>query len=224
MLNSIAATGLAAMTLLTAPMLPGKSWGGDVPPPPDKIVIDVATVNGSGCPANTAAVAVSDDNTAFTVTYSAYLAQVGVGAKPTDFRKNCELDLRVHVPQGFTYAIAETDHRGFAHLEPGASALQKASYYFQGMSQTTSAEHPISSPIDDNWQATDQVDVASLVWAPCGEERNFNINTELRVNAGTSDPTKTTSFVSMDSTDGSVKTTYHFAWKQCPSSPSARRF
>ncbi|KJK55093.1 DUF4360 domain-containing protein, partial [Saccharothrix sp. ST-888] len=85
-----------------------------VTPPPDKIVIDVATVNGSGCPAGTAAIAVSPDNTAFTVTYSNYLAQVGVGANPTDFRKNCQLNLDVHVPQGFTYAIAAADYRGFA--------------------------------------------------------------------------------------------------------------
>ena len=76
------------------------------PPPTDHIVIDVITVNGSGCPAGTAAVAVSPDNTAFTVTYSDYLAQVGIGSVPTDFRKNCQLNILVHVPQGFTYAIA----------------------------------------------------------------------------------------------------------------------
>jgi hypothetical protein len=51
-----------------------------VPPPTDHIVIDVVTVNGSGCPPGSAAVAVSPDNTAFTVTYSQYLAQVGVGS------------------------------------------------------------------------------------------------------------------------------------------------
>jgi hypothetical protein len=50
---------------------------------------------------------------------------------------------------------------------------------------------------------------------PGGERRNFNINTELRVSAGSSDPKKTTSFMTMDSTDGSINTTYHFAWKRC---------
>jgi hypothetical protein len=54
------------------------------------------------------------------------------------------------------------------------------------------------------------------VYHPCGEQRLFNINTELRVSAGTSNPATTTSFISMDSTDGSVETTYHFAWKACP--------
>jgi hypothetical protein len=185
-------------------------------PPPDKIVITVATVNGSGCPAGTAAVAVSPDNTAFTVTYSDYLAQVGKGSKPTDFRKNCQLNLVVHVPQGFTYAIASVDYRGYAHLEKGASSTEKASYYFQGSSQTSALSHNFSGPYDDNWQASDVSDIATVEWAPCGALRNFNINTELRVNAGTSDTTNTTSFMTMDSTDGSVSTTYHFAWKECP--------
>ncbi|MEE1801071.1 DUF4360 domain-containing protein [Streptomyces sp. NPDC101062] len=184
--------------------------------PPDKIVIELATVNGSGCPAGTAAVAVSPDNTAFTVTYSQYLAQVGLGSQPTDFRKNCQLNLIVHVPGGFTYAIASADYRGFAHLERGATGTQKASYYFQGMPDTVSKSHAFSGPKEDNWQASDVTDVAQLVYAPCGERRNFNINTELRVAAGTSDPTKTTSFMTMDSTDANVSTVYHLAWKECP--------
>ncbi|MBV6699755.1 DUF4360 domain-containing protein [Kitasatospora aureofaciens] len=211
LLRVLAATGVAA-SLFGSP-----AFGVDsLPTPPDRIVIDVATVNGSGCPAGTAAVAVSPDNTAFTVTYSSYLAQVGVGSKPTDFRKNCQLDLRVHVPQGFTYAIASADYRGFAHLENGATGTQRASYYFQGEPDTRYATHRFNGPKDDNWQATDTVDVAALVFAPCGEERNFNINTELRVGAGSSDPTSTTSFMTMDSTDGSINTVYRLAWKQCP--------
>jgi len=187
----------------------------DFPPPPDKIVIDVVTVNGSGCKPGTAAVAVSPDNTAFTVTYSEYLAQVGVGSKPTDFRKNCQLNLRVHVPQGFTYAIAQADYRGFASLAKGANAVQRANYYFAGMSPSAHINHNLKGAFSDDWQFTDKVPVAALIWHPCGAWRNLNINTELRVFAGSSDPKKTTSFITMDSTDGSITTIYHFHWKKC---------
>jgi hypothetical protein len=184
-------------------------------PPTDHIVIDVITVNGSGCPAGTAAIAVSPDNTAFTVTYSDYLAQVGVGAVPTDFRKNCQLNVLVHVPQGFTYAVASANYRGFASLASGATALEQANYFFQGQAPTASVRHNFAGPMQDDWQTTDATDLAALVFAPCGMQRNLNINTELRVAAGTSDPTKTTSFMAMDSTDGEITTTYHFSWKQC---------
>ncbi|MGW5974080.1 DUF4360 domain-containing protein [Streptomyces sp. NPDC055186] len=186
-------------------------------PPPDKIVIDIATVNGSGCPKGTAAVAVSEDNTAFTVTYSDYLAQAGGNSDPTASRKNCQLSLVVHVPQGFTYAIASADYRGFAALQPGARGTQRASYYFQGSPNTEYRTHVYDGPHDDNWQATDTTDWAQLVYAPCGVLRNFNINTELRVSAGTTSPDKV-SFMTMDSTDGDISTTYHMAWKECPAS------
>jgi hypothetical protein len=207
MLSAMAATGLA-LSLLVAPEAPGTA---DVVPP-GKITVDVVTVNGSGCPAGTAAVAVADDNTAFTVTYSDYTAQAGTGAKPTDFRKNCQLNLRVRYPQGFTFGIAKADYRGFAHLPRGAKGSQRASYYFAGQSATGTSVHNIATPTSDNWQFTDTTDVAEIVFAPCGMVRNLNVNTELRVSTNAA---KETSFVSMDSTDGSVRTRYQFAWKRC---------
>jgi hypothetical protein len=191
----------------------------DTPPPNDKIVIDVVTVNGSGCPAGTpgaATVFVAPDNQAFTVTYSNYMAQVGVGAGPTDLRKNCQIALMVHAPQGFTYAIAQADYRGFASLARGATALQRANYYFQGQSATAFINHNFTGAMADDWQSTDVTEIGALVFAPCGALRSFNINTELRVNAGTSDPRRTTSFIAMDSTDGSITTVYHFHWATCP--------
>lgn len=187
-----------------------------VSPPTEKVIIDVVTVNGSGCPLGTAAIAVSEDNTAFTVTYSNYLAQVGVGAKPIDFRKNCQINLLVHVPNGFTYAVAQVDYRGFGSIAQGAIGVEKASYYFQGMSPTAAVSHAVPGPYEDNWQFTDTTDLIAMSYLPCGELRNLNINTELRVTAGTSDLTSTTSFMSMDSTDTTISTVYHFAWKQCP--------
>ena len=185
------------------------------PVPPGKVTVNVVTVNGSGCPAGTAAVSAASDNTAFTVSYSDYLASRGPGISPTEFRKNCQLNLRINVPQGFTYAIARADYRGFAHLARGAYAQERASYYFQGQAYTTRSTHTFIGPFSNNWQTSDKVEYTDLVWAPCGEVRNLNLNTELRVYQGTSSP-DSTSFLAMDSTDGSVSTRYQFAWKQCP--------
>ncbi|MFI9237302.1 DUF4360 domain-containing protein [Streptomyces sp. NPDC053079] len=207
--------GSAAVVLLAASFSPGTASAAERVPPPDRVVIDLVAINGSGCPAGTAAVAVAADNTAFTVSYSDYLAQVGVGSTPTDFRKNCQLGLNVRVPQGYTYAIARADYRGFAHLQRGATGLERASYYFQGMSQTSSVSHRFAGPVSDNWQVSDVNEVSALVYAPCGAQRILNVNTELRVSAGSSDPATTNSFMAMDSTDGSVNTLYHFAWKEC---------
>ncbi|MER5871366.1 DUF4360 domain-containing protein [Streptomyces sp. NPDC002044] len=201
-----------AVTALLAVAAPAHA--DTVPTPPGRITVEVVGLNGSGCPQGTADVAAASDNTAFTVTYSDYLAQAGGASGGTEFRKNCQLALRVHVPQGFTYAIARADYRGFAHLQRGASGQQRANYYFQGAAQSARTTHQFNGPRSDNWQAGDTTEYADLVWAPCGEERNLNVNTELRVYAGTSNP-QAPSFMSMDSTDGSVSTVYHFEWREC---------
>lgn len=182
-----------------------------------KMVIDLVTVNGSGCPEGTTAVAVAPDNTAFTVTYSQYLAVAGKDATSiSDGRKNCQLAVNVHVPSGFTYAIVKADYRGFANLQSGASAIERANYYFQGYSQTTYVSHTIPGPFNNDWQTTDTADIASVSWYPCGEQRLLNINTELRVTGSSSDSAKTTSsYISMDSTDTDISTQYQVAWKKC---------
>ncbi|MDH6538938.1 DUF4360 domain-containing protein [Streptomyces sp. SPB4] len=205
----------AAAIALAAVAAPAPAQADTPAVPPGHVTVEVVGANGSGCPAGTTSVAAAPDNTAFTVTYSDYLAQTGAGSGGTDFRKNCQLALRVHAPQGYTYAIARADYRGFASLQRGAFGQERAGYYFQGASQTARTTHQFNGPYGDNWQASDQTGYTDLVWAPCGETRNLNVNTELRVYAGSSSP-QALNFMSMDSTDGSVNTVYHFEWKECP--------
>ncbi|MEU8890549.1 DUF4360 domain-containing protein [Streptomyces sp. NPDC048442] len=213
LIGAAATLTAAVLAPSTAPAPAPADAGAD---PQGRVTINLVQVNGSGCRPGSATVAVAPDNTAFTVTYSEYLAQVGQGAKPTDFRKNCQLGLRVNVPQGYTYAVVQADYRGFADLERGASATQKASYYFQGTSGTDRRSHAFRGPYKGDWQASDRTGLEALIFAPCGVTRNFNINTEVLVNAGSSDTSKTNSFMTMDSSDGSFNTKYHFSWKKCP--------
>jgi hypothetical protein len=183
-------------------------------PPPGKITLDIKTINGSGCPAGTADASadVSPDNTSFTVHYNNFAAKAGNGASAVDGRKNCQINVLVHVPAGFTFAIAEADYNGFAHVAAGASALEQANYYFTGQAATARVPHPLTGPFDGQWSAKDVADV--LVYAPCGLDRNLNINAEVRASAGTSD-SGAASFIEMDSSHASVDTLYQFNWKQC---------
>lgn len=208
MLHAIAIAG-AALSLLAPPLLAEPA----VAAPSGKVTIDVVTVNGSGCPAGTTDVAVSTDNTAFTVTYGQYLAQAGGGADVTDARKNCQLNLLVHVPSGLTFAVAQVDYHGHAKLDRGASASERANYYFTGDSANAVAVHSFNGPLSDDWHATDRVADSSLVFAPCGVARNLNVASELRVTADVS--TGSTSYINMKSTRGSVSTIFHLAWRSC---------
>jgi hypothetical protein len=182
--------------------------------PSDRVTIDVVMVNGSGCKQGTAEVVVAGDNTSFWVIYSDYLAQTGKGAGPTEIRKNCQLTLQINSPQGYSYGIAEATYAGYGHLERGATGSQSVNYYFQGQSATTTWKHSFTGPFDDNWSITHRTEFSEIVWSPCGEKRNLNVNSSLKVDKGTSDA-NANSFLTMDYTRGEVRTLHHFSWKRC---------
>ncbi|MEU6371223.1 DUF4360 domain-containing protein [Streptomyces sp. NPDC046931] len=208
-LRALAATGVATSLFGSA------AFGGHPPPLPAPITIDNVTANGTGCPPGTAAVAISPDQTTFTVTYSNYIAQAGPSSPPSARQKNCQLNLLLHVPgRRSTYAIVTATYRGFASLAPGASGTERASYHFQGDAHTTTFTHHFPGGFNNNWQTTDTVHIAARNRARCGEDRTLTINTELQVDPGTSSPSAT-SLMDMDSTDGSIQTVYHLAWKKC---------
>ena len=212
MLKALTA-GVMMMAAMVAPATAANA--APSPVPSQNMKVSVVSVNGSGCPPGSATVTVSPDNETFTVVYSKYTAQAGVGTRPTDFRQNCQLALNVRVPQGYTYAIAGAEYRGFGHLEPGAFGYQAANYYFQGEAHSTLIQHNINGPLDGLWQSNDQVGIAALTYLRCGAQRYLNVNTELRVATGSSNRWTTTSFISMDSTDVSLNTVYHVSWKRC---------
>jgi len=209
---SILAIAAATFSVLAAMLGAPAAQPQRAAPPEGAVSIDVVTANGSGCPPGTTAVDVTSGNDAFVVTYGAYHAQVGVGAGPTDFRKNCQLNVVVRMPEGYRYAINGVEHRGRVSLAAGASGVQRSNYYYAGVPANASREHRFTGPFDEQWQTVDEFDPASLIFSPCGAVRNLNINTELRVIAGTSDRTTTNSSMTMDSTTSSI---YHFIWRTC---------
>lgn len=210
---------LAALITVLALSLSGPAYAGGVAdetsaPPAGRITLEVVTVNGSGCPAGTASVSMLSDNTGFRVTYRDFIAQAGGDARPIDFRKNCQINLLVHIPQGFTFAIARADYVGRARLEAGATGLQRTNYYFQGSSDNNYVDHDFDGPLRALWHTIDATPVTELVYAPCGEVRGLNLNTELRVDEGSLNANKISS-LSMRSTEGNVETIVQFQWKTC---------
>ena len=119
----------------------------------------------------------------------------------------------MHVPRGYTYAIDRIYSYGSASLADGASATVQTSHYFAGAFPTARTRSTFQGPREQDWWVAEEIDYSALVWAPCGEHV-LNANTELRVSAGDSDPTITSSSISRGTTDGSIDI-YHLTWKRC---------
>ncbi|MET9632257.1 DUF4360 domain-containing protein [Lentzea sp. NPDC006480] len=165
-------------------------------------VLEVVTVNGSGCRAGDADIATSGRT--FTIGYHEFLARAGDGSSPLDMRKNCQVNLRVNVPDGWTYALAWTSYAGYTHLQEGATALHRVNTYLQGMSQTEYVNHPFTGPFSDDWETHYRPDISEIQWSPCGSPRNININAEVRVNLGSADPDRL-NFAIVESSRGAVR-------------------
>ncbi len=207
--------GMLATSLMVPLAVTAVPPGAAAADPSGALGVDVLNINGSGCKQGTTAVAMSPDNAAFTVTYSEYLAQVGPGAKKTDASKDCRLNLRLGAAAGYTYAIEKVDYRGFVDLADGAVATQHASYHFHGSKTTASIAHAFTGPLLDDWQVTDTTNADALLYGPCGTAVNLDVDTELTVSAGTQQAAATTNLITMDSADGTIRTTYHLAWQRC---------
>jgi hypothetical protein len=179
------------------------------------ITLEIASVNGSGCPRGSVNTVGKDNEDAFFVGYGQFIAQAGGSSNPTDSRKACQLALKVGgIPKGFTYAVSSVDYYGFAYLTRPRRTAAAYSTGFSFSGQPTRAEEILAfeSPWNHIWTATRRVSPDDLVFKPCDEEPTFNIESELWVNAGTSDPSE----VDYVSVGYERQAAYHLTWKPCP--------
>ncbi|MFC4050091.1 DUF4360 domain-containing protein [Actinomadura syzygii] len=204
----------AALALTAASVAPAVASAPPTPGGPADDMIEIVSINGSGCaPDKTAAFLVWGKD-GFVIDYRDYTAQVGGSSKPADARKNCQLGLKVPTRQNSTYAISQVDYRLTPNLQAGATATLKAEHNFLGSDRSDVKTFSMAGPFNDQYQIVEQVPTTDLVWKVCGDTRPIGIYTELRVTPGTSDHSKVSS-VSMNFLDGTLQTTYHLVWKEC---------
>ncbi|MEU1672505.1 DUF4360 domain-containing protein [Streptomyces roseifaciens] len=106
------------------------------------------------------------------------------------------------------------DHAGAVHLAKGASGEVTVSNYLQG-SAPAPRKRTFVGPVSESWQLSDTP--SPVVYAPCRVSQYAVLSFGLRVNAGTSDTSATTSFLSLESPDESdARVVHHLSWKRCP--------
>lgn len=202
--------GLAAASPVKSPPLAPPVIG----PTPSGHEVEIRSISfaGTGCPAGTVAGQLSSDLTTMTLLFSQYTAQAGSGIPPTEYRKNCQLNVKIQYPQGWQFSIFKADYRGYAFIPDGGKGTCKATYYFSGQTQQVSSTMVIDGPYSDNYLKTDELPIESTVWSPCGREGLLNINSEVRITP--LDATKP-ALMTVDSTDLNFRQIHHLQWQHC---------
>jgi hypothetical protein len=189
--------------------------GGAPAPAADSIRIQEFIYGGTGCPQGSAQARVAADGSSFRLLFDEeFVADLGPGVPLPESRKNCQVNLTLQIPQGFTFAVMGVDYRGHARIAGGASGSHKATYYFQGEAEQVSTTRTLNGPFNNDWHFRDQIPIAELVWAPCGIERALNINAQVRLLRGSS-PVSSSSSMSMDSERGRLEQIFHLSWRRC---------
>jgi hypothetical protein len=176
--------------------------------------------NGTGCPSGSWDTSISSDGKTFTTTFNKYIAEVST-SKSFDV-KDCTLGIKLHSPQGLSFAIQKFEYSGYALLEKGVNLRQVSTIYFQGnASEGAEGTTELVGPQDRTFVFSDQVSNADLVWSPCGVERDLNVRTTLRLQNA---KPGVAGYANLAATDGSTKLAFKLAWKACkPASTSATK-
>lgn len=184
-------------------------------PPAGDVYIENLAYFGPGCRAGTVAHNVATDGQAFTLLFSDFVVEATPSARNAN--KMCELDVKMHVPNGWSFAIATADVRGFASLADQTSygKVHAMQAFRRSVEPKLVMDQKFRGPLTHDYQLRGSAEVDALEWSPCGGSRVLRLRTRITAVVG---PRSTTgsSLVTVDSLDGEVKETYAMAWKRCP--------
>jgi hypothetical protein len=179
--------------------------------PPREVYVGSVSYGGTGCPQGTVGSSLSNDRSSLTLAFNQLNAATGTGIPITASRKNCQLNLNLAVPAGWSYAIATVDYRGYVQLPAGVSAEHKTTAYFQGQTAQVSTGVQFAGPVAKDYVSRDTVAPAAQVWMPCGMTTPLNINEQARVIG----PANKSAQLTTNSVDGKVTLVLGLQWKRC---------
>lgn len=195
---------LAALALLIPALASAQA------PNPNEVYVQSVTYGGSGCPGGSVGNSFANDRKSFTLIFDSFVASQGTGVPITESRKNCQLNVNLHVPNGFQFSIGTVDYRGYVSLPAGVTARQKATYSFAGSSAQVSSGTNFTGPVSRDYLSRDEIPFSTVVWSACGAVAPVNINAEVRLSGGA-----TSAQITTDSADGKVEQILGLRWRAC---------
>ena len=177
----------------------------------DEIKLGVPGYGGTGCPAGSASVTLSPDQTAMSILFDQYVVEAGGATSKRVDRKACNVSIPVTVPQGWSISLFNVDYRGFNSLPIGAKSVFNVEYFFAG-ARGPRYSTQFTGPKAEDYTVSDELYAGALVWSACGAQTNLRINSSMMVSSNARlDSAQST----VDSADIKAGIVYHIKWKQC---------
>jgi hypothetical protein len=173
------------------------------------ITLGMPGYGGTGCPANSASVTLSPDQSSLSILFDQYVVEAGNGRQFD--RKSCNIAIPVRVPQGYSISVFQVDYRGFNSLPAGARATFNVDYFFAG-GRGVRQSKSFMGPSANLYELTDHLTAEAVVWSACGADTNLRVNTNMFVQTNRRGELAMSTVDSADVTAGLV---YHISWRRC---------
>jgi hypothetical protein len=179
---------------------------------PNSFRINNIRSNGTGCPLGTVAVNISDDQQAFTLSFSDFYAEVSPVLGTRKERKTCRVVFDTEQDAGWEYAIFAVTYRGFAGLDAGVRGEQDLR--FGGIGKQARSTMTLVGPYDDDYINSQEVPISSLTWSGCNsnKQKDFTIDATLTLEASNADAQ---GLFTVDTVDGEIRQEYEVLWREC---------
>jgi hypothetical protein len=176
----------------------------------DDIRLGKPTYGGTGCPAGTAAAALTDDRKSLTIVFDQFFVEAGGETNKSFARQVCNVAIPVHVPQGLSVSILAIDYRGFNDLPSGAKSTFGVEYFFAGVRGPTFTKN-FNGPLSKDYTITNKLTAQALVWSACGADVILRTNPSIRVQT----TQNKSAIASVDSEDVNAAIVYKLQWQKC---------
>ncbi len=175
----------------------------------DDIYLGEPGYSGNGCIPGSVSTTLSPDSKALSILFSEYIVEA-VG-KNRIARKNCNVAIPIHIPQGLSVSIIQVDYRGYNGLPRGATSQLSSEYFFAGI-RGPKVTRNFYGEMDEEYTVTDRLAASAVVWSACGADVNLRVNSAMRVKNGSQGGQ---SFSTVDSMDVSAGIKYLLQWRRC---------
>lgn len=177
----------------------------------DDIALGNPAYGGTGCPIGSAWASLSPDAKTLSILFDSFTAEAGNTTGRSIDRKNCQISVPVHVPNGYSVSIIGVDYRGFNGLPAGARSELRAEYFFAGSTGPKIAKTFYGPNLND-YQIHHDLLATAVVWSPCGADVNLRVASSIMaVTNSRFDQTQMT----LDSIDMNAGLLFQLQFRQC---------
>ena len=169
---------------------------------------------GTGCPAGTASVSLTEDQQTLSILFDSFVVQAPTMQGATFDRKACNLRIPVRVGPGYQVALIAFDYNGFAAIPVGGRGQFQARYAYVGQVRPAIFNKNFSGGQAANYSLKNELISTSVDWTPCSTGKDLMMVVDANILAMTN-ARNDAAQLSIDSVDVSTGLLYKYQLRRC---------